>query len=90
MTILPNYEIREKIGAGAMWAVSVGPGETFEAGLPERLFDDWYSNKAPTHTGYDVASDGRFLVLGRDSLQTEAMMVIQNWFTGLERLVPTP
>ena len=77
-------------GSAALWAVSVGPRETFEAGIPKPLFEDRYSNKALTHTGYDVASDGRFLVMGRDSLQTEVMTVVLNWFTELERLVPTP
>jgi len=75
--------------SGAVWAVSVAPGESIEAGIPERLFEDPYTNKALTHTGYDVASDGRFLVMGRDSLRTEVMAVVQNWFTELERLVPT-
>lgn len=77
-------------GSEAFWAVAVGPGETFEAGIPERLFEDRYSNKAFSHTGYDVASDGRFLVMGRDSQEAEPMVVIQNWLTELERLVPTP
>ncbi len=72
-----------------MWAVSVEPGETFEAGVPEPLFEDRYARKAASHTGYDVGRDGRFLVIGDDSPQNETMTVILNWTEELKRLVPT-
>ena len=77
-------------GDGAMWAVLVAPGDTFDPGVPERLFDDRFDNKAPNHTGYDVDSDGRFLVIGNASPQAELLTVVLNWFDELERLVPTP
>jgi Tol biopolymer transport system component len=75
-------------GNGTMWAVSVDPAETFEAGLPQPLFEDRYQNKAPAHTGYDVDRDGRFLVIGDDSPQNETLTVILNWTEELKRLVP--
>lgn len=37
-----------------------------------------------------MAGDGRFLVLGRDSQQTEVMMMILNWFEELKARVPVP
>jgi Tol biopolymer transport system component len=75
-------------GASAMWAVSVAPGSSFEPGLPERLFDDRFSNKGFNHTGYDVAPDGRLLVMGLSSDQPEVLTVVLNWFEELKRLVP--
>jgi Tol biopolymer transport system component/predicted Ser/Thr protein kinase len=77
-------------GDGAMWAVSVAPGDTFDPGVPERLFDDRFDNKAPTHTGYDVDPDGRFLVVGYASPQEELLTVVLNWHQELKRLVPIP
>jgi len=72
-----------------MWAVSVAPGDTFDRGVPERLVDDRFDNKSPTHTGYDVDPDGRFLMIGHASPQEELLTVVLNWFDELERLVPT-
>jgi eukaryotic-like serine/threonine-protein kinase len=77
-------------GDGSMWAVSIAPGDTFDASVPERLFDDRFDNKALTHTGYDVDPDGRFLMIGYASPQEELLTVVLNWFDELERLVPTP
>ena len=74
---------------GVMWGVSIAPGETFRPGIPERVFDGRYQNKAVTHTGYDVGPDGRFLVIGNSSPQAEALTVILNWTEELKRLVPT-
>lgn len=73
----------------ALWSVSIAPGAAFQAGIPERLFEGPYQNKAVTHTGYDVGPDGRFLVVGDRSPQAEVLTVIQGWFEELNRLVPT-
>jgi serine/threonine-protein kinase len=75
----------------ATWSVSIAPGQAFKASIPERLVESrGYQNKAVTHTGYDVAPDGRFLVIGDTSPQAaEVLNVIQGWFTELNRLVPT-
>ena len=73
---------------GVLWSASIAPGATFKAGIPERVFDGRYQNKAVTHTGYDVAADGRFLVIGNSSPQAEVLTVILNWTEELKRLVP--
>jgi len=75
-------------GTGAMWAVSVAPGETFEAGIAVRLFDDVYNTKALSHHGYDVGPDGRFLVTGRESQSTQILTVVLNWHQELKARVP--
>jgi len=77
-------------GDGSMWAVSVALGDTMDAGVPERLFDDRFDNKSPTHTGYDVDADDRFLVIGFASPQEELLTVVLNWHQELKRLVPIP
>jgi hypothetical protein len=37
---------------------------------------------------YDVAPDGRFLMLVRDRREAPTIHVVLNWFEELERLVP--
>jgi hypothetical protein len=73
---------------GVLWSASIAPGPTFTAGIPERVFEGRYQNKAVTHTGYDVGPDGRFLVIGSSSPQAEVLSVILNWTEELTRLVP--
>ena len=73
----------------AMMVVDVVTEPTFAPGLPEQLFDGAYLLR------YDVAPDGqRFLMTGEAALAdggtpTQLVLVL-NWFTELERLVPTP
>ena len=56
---------------------------------PQELFRGNYLN-IPGHS-YDVAPDGRFLLLqGEQPLTITNLNVIQNWFEELKRLVPTP
>jgi len=43
---------------------------------------------------YDIAPDGRFLIIGSDQADSGSgtpsnMIVVQNWFEELKRLVPT-
>jgi len=58
-------------GEGAMWAVSIAPGETFEAGLPERLFEESVSeqghdpHRLRRGTRRPVPRDRRQLATGR-------------------------
>ena len=65
---------------------------TFNAGNPIKLFDRSYANPAPG-PGYDVSPDGqRFLMIKEsdgDSRQApQNLIVVQNWFEELRRLVP--
>jgi len=79
---------------GAMMRVPVRPGPTWTAGPPTKLFDGPTFLRA-TVTGigrpYDVAKDGRFLMVkepAADRTPSIAMVVVQNWFEELKRLVP--
>jgi hypothetical protein len=40
-------------------------------------------------TNYDVAADGRFLMVGESSAEANELNVVLNWFEELKRLVPT-
>jgi serine/threonine-protein kinase len=80
-------------GEGSVIAVRISAGASFAAGLPQKLFQDhYYSNS--DHTGYDVASDGRFLLVKGDPAEQPMaarpqIIVVQNWLEELKRLVPT-
>ena len=75
-------------------------GNGLTVGPPTELFEDvesGYANSGPVRS-YDVAPDGRFLVIKRgDDVETAALeqhfptriRIIQNWFEELKRLVPT-
>jgi Tol biopolymer transport system component len=82
--------------SGAMMSASVEGGSTFRAGSSTRLFEGSYVLAAnPSGRTYDVSPDGqRFLMIkvGDGSDQTAApanIVVVQNWFEELKRLVPT-
>jgi Tol biopolymer transport system component len=77
-----------------IYAVAVKSGTTLEAGRPQPLFD---AGMVPVVVGdqpYDVALDGRFLIMRNEgddagSSSTQPMLVlVQNWFEELKRLVP--
>ena len=77
--------------AGLM-AVSVATEPNFTHGNPEMLFDlGAYSFN--TRPNYAVAPDGeRFLMIkegGSDETATTELILVQNWFEELKRLVPT-
>ena len=76
--------------AEEMMAVSVDVDPTFRAGAPTRLFEDHYFAGGAGRS-YDVAPDGRFLMIRvRDDNNADSRVVIvENWFEELERLVPT-
>jgi len=81
--------------SGAVMSASVEGGSTFRAGRPTRLFEGRYLTFA-TVAGrtYDVSPDGqRFLMLKPGDTDSTAaptsLVVVQNWFEELKRLVPT-
>ncbi len=69
--------------------VAVETGDTFQRGSPQRLF-----SLDPYHLGvnsnWDVSPDGdRFLMVKRVEATDETpIIVVQNWFEELTRLVP--
>ena len=77
---------------GAMTAVTIQTAPTLSIGVPTVLFaheDDLIQNSR----AWDVAPDGRFLLLKRDASveidTTRELVLVQNWHKELQRLVPT-
>ena len=78
----------------SMMSVSISArGEELEAGRPKFLFEGPYAagnyggNPGPN---YDVAPDGRFLMILPDSARNPATLhLVLNWAEELKRLVPT-
>jgi serine/threonine-protein kinase len=81
-------------GEGTVNAVRVRASASFSASAPVRLFGDRYDDANLNHTNYDVSLDGqRFVMLkpaeGRSAQPGGRIVVVQNWFEELKRLVPT-
>ena len=84
------YQNRDQI-----MVVAVETGDSFRPSPPQPLFVGNYEQ--PTSNGsfanYDVAQDGRFLMMKNavtDNGEASAQVVlVQNWFEELNRLVPT-
>ena len=81
-----------------MMAVPIETDNGFSSGTPVELFRVPSSDVAPTSTAgrsgrnYDVAEDGqKFLMIAADTTQqdTNDLVLVQNWFEELKRLVPT-
>ncbi len=75
----------------ALMVVDVSTGADLELGRARLLFEET-EMPAPHRWGeatYDVAPDGRFLMLAEDRSKVITRDVVLNWFEELERLVPT-
>src|SRR5262249_14897474 len=80
----------------ALMRVEIPRSAAFTPGMPQKLFD-WPYYRAGTGTNlgrtYDISPDGRrFLVIKRDTPPNQAaqpnLVVVQNWFEELKKLVP--
>ena len=72
-----------------MMAVSVTTdGEEFEFGPATFLFDARPQRQTTQPPYYDVAPDGRFILVRRPEGGQASIRVIQDWFEELKRLVP--
>ena len=79
-----------------MMVVEVEPEPTLRVGPPEELWEEpYYDTGFGSPRQYHVAPDGRFLMirLGAttdDATASPELILVQNWFDELQRLVPTP
>jgi len=87
------YMTASSIGGQAaptkMMVVPVALNPAFTAGTPRILFEGRYGTTANIR-GYDVAPDGRFLMVeqkDRAPTRLAAMIIVQNWTEELKRLV---
>jgi len=89
------FYFREDTGSGAeVVAVPIEPGDTFRSGAPVTLFRGHYLAQQSQRGIYDVTADGqRFLMIKRaeDGAAANApqIVIVENWFEELKRLVPT-
>jgi len=82
--------------ARQMMAVAVTPGPTLGIGSPRLLFEGEYAQEEMGQGAhnYDVTADGQRFIMMLPVAQTERaearreMVVVQNWFEELKRLVP--
>jgi len=77
-----------------MLAVTIQSGPRLIAGRPRVLFELAMLVQAFGNRPYDIAPDGRFLIIRSAEAETEGtpasnLILVQNWFEELKRLVPT-
>jgi len=74
-----------------MMAVPITTTPTFSAGAPRVLFEGPFRTDGPFR-GYDVTLDGQRFLMVREIAQPPArlpqMVLVQNWFEELKRVVP--
>jgi eukaryotic-like serine/threonine-protein kinase len=77
---------------GSLMSVPVTPGATFQAARARQLFSGaGYMGGGSGGSGrmYDVATDGRFLMLKQPPMRAAPeLVVVLNWFEELNRLAP--
>ena len=77
-----------------MMTVALETTPSFQAALPEELFEGPYRLGAGLSVNsFDVGLDGRFLMIREDAQASSGvaeLIVVQNWFEELTRLVPVP
>ena len=73
----------------AMMAVSVRLEPTLDVGNPQKLFDRDFPRADTFGSNYDVAADGRFLILEPvEPFEAAEVNLVVNWFEELRRLAP--
>jgi len=77
-----------------MFVVPVQSGTTLVAGPPQVLFEAAMIVPTVGSRAYDLAPDGRFIVIRPAEEETgsgtaPSLILVQNWFEELKRLVPT-
>ena len=79
--------------AGRVWAADVRTDDGFSAGKPRLLFEKTGFSRANAVRYWDLYPDGRgFLMVKKEEIEPRPvteMILVQNWFEELKRLVPT-
>jgi hypothetical protein len=81
---------------GILMSAALLPGDTLGIGIPRRVLQRPYYNGfglVERPDTYDVAPDGRFLMLKQESSSVArdlpaTVVVVKNWLEELKRLVP--
>ena len=86
-----HYFVPTGAASGQMMVVDVLESEDgFRSSAPRVLFEGPFAAGAAGNPNYDVADNGRFLMITQDSATAASpqIIVILNWFDELQRLVP--
>ena len=88
------YFVEDSGNGAEIVAVPVESSQTFRAGAPQVLFSGPYLALQDQRLTFDVTNDGsRFLLIkratGEDEAPPQTIVIVENWFEELERLVPT-
>jgi Tol biopolymer transport system component len=80
--------------ADKMMVVLVGMRPTFSVSTPKQLFEAPFVTEHRNDVNYDVSPDGqRFLMIkaadGTNRASANEIILVENWFEELKRLVPT-
>jgi serine/threonine-protein kinase len=77
-------------GSGQIMAAKVAEGQTLDVSKPVPLLPDSYSRNLGPIAQYDVAPDGRFLMVvpTKEAGLPAQLVLVQNWFEELNRKVP--
>jgi len=82
------YRLRDEV-----WAVDVRKDDDFSPSKPRLLFKNPSAGDSGAgYRTYDISSDGRFLMVKSEPQKPQPlteMVLVQNWFEELKRLVPT-
>jgi len=73
-------ELFYRTSRGDMMAVPVTTGTTFASGVPVVLFNDPTLASSAYHRQYDVARDGRFLMVQTAAAASQELNIVINWF----------
>jgi hypothetical protein len=82
-------------GTWDMCVADIRTSPNYNAGRPRVLFSVLTTRCSTTspHRNFDISNDGtRFLMIGRGPRKNDAVtevIIVQNWFDELKRLVPT-
>ena len=85
------YFVPTGAASGQMMVVDVLEStDRFRSSAPRVLFDGPFTTTANGNPNYDVAHDGRFLMVVQDNAAAASLEItlVQNWFEELKRLVP--
>jgi dipeptidyl aminopeptidase/acylaminoacyl peptidase len=78
----------QSIDGRQVFAVPISSGTP---GKPKRLFEGSFMPASPNSRPFDVTPDGRFILIKSPNVDRNAsatVVVVQNWFEELKRLVP--
>jgi hypothetical protein len=72
-----------------MMSATVAGSSDFQAGRPVLLFEGPYDAGPSRHPNYDVARDGRFLMVRSEQRPAPTQLhVVLGWFSDLRRRAP--